>query len=214
MLKRRTYFLSFCTAFLGAAICHGADFASLYASPLALPHVSVIEVPAIAGSGAVLPAAARITPAGEGQKFTGKVIQAKDGDSLVIDNGGDFMEIRLAEVDTPEKAQPYGDAARAFTRRLAVGKTVTVEVRTIDAYGRRVSVVRFADGRTLNRELLKAGLAWWYRYFSDDESLGELERAARAAGLGLWADPNPVPPWDYRRQRREQGLLSVDPAEL
>jgi len=56
------------------------------------------------------------------------------------------------------------------------------------------------DGRSLNRELVRAGFAWWYRrYAPDDETLEQLEREARGAKRGLWVDPDAVPPWEWRR---------------
>ena len=72
-----------------------------------------------------------------------------------------------------------------------------------DRYGRTVGEVLLPDGRSLNRELVRAGLAWWYRrYAPDDQTLEQLEREARAAQRGLWADPNPVSPWKWRVMRK------------
>ena len=59
------------------------------------------------------------------------------------------------------------------------------------------------DGRSLNEELVYQGLAWWYRKYSKDQSLGELEAQARQAKLGLWADTEPVPPWEWRKTKRQ-----------
>ena len=70
-------------------------------------------------------------------------------------------------------------------------------------YGRTVAVVILPDGRSLNAELVRAGLAWWYRrYAPDDETLERLEREAREARRGLWGDPEPIPPWEWRRGTR------------
>ena len=74
-------------------------------------------------------------------------------------------------------------------------------VMDVDRYGRTVGEVILPDGRVLNHELVRAGLAWWYRrYAPDDKTLEQLERGARGANRGLWADPNPVPPWEWRRR--------------
>ena len=60
------------------------------------------------------------------------------------------------------------------------------------------------DGRNLNREIVKAGFAWWFRkYAPKDTELEALESEARAARRGLWADPRPVPPWEYRSLLRK-----------
>ena len=66
-----------------------------------------------------------------------------------------------------------------------------------DLYGRTLAEVLLPDGRSLNQELIKAGLAWWFRKYSKDLQLGELERQARVAKRGLWVDPHPVPPWEW-----------------
>src|SRR5215472_18830537 len=86
---------------------------------------------------------------------------------------------------------------------LAFGKTVTVRVRDIDRYKRTVAEIILPDGRNLNQELVRAGMAWWYRQFAKrDTVLPELERKARAAKRGLWADPLPVPPGEWRKAAR------------
>ena len=58
------------------------------------------------------------------------------------------------------------------------------------------------DGLDVNRELVAQGVAWVYRKYSDDAELLRLEAEAKQNGLGLWADPNPIPPWEWRRGRR------------
>lgn len=84
---------------------------------------------------------------------------------------------------------------------MVMGKEVTVKTAGRDNYGRTLGTVLLADGRNLNRELVRAGLAWWYHYFSADSSLGDIEKEARAARRGLWHDPHPVPPWEYRMKK-------------
>ncbi len=72
-----------------------------------------------------------------------------------------------------------------------------------DRYGRTIGEVMLPDGRVLNHELVKAGFAWWYRkYAPDDDALEQLEQEARDAKLGLWVDPHPVPPWEWRIARK------------
>ncbi len=81
-------------------------------------------------------------------------------------------------------------------------KTVTVRVHDVDRYGRQVAEIILPGGRNLNQEIVRAGLAWWYRqYARHDKELERLEAEARAAKRGLWADKAPVPPWDFRRRR-------------
>jgi len=80
-----------------------------------------------------------------------------------------------------------------------------VQVRDIDRYGRTVGEVVLPDGRSLNRELVRAGLAWWYQHYAPhDQDLERLEQQARAARRDLWADKDPVAPWEWRRAQRSQ----------
>ncbi len=82
------------------------------------------------------------------------------------------------------------------------GKTVTVQDHGRGRYGRTIGEVILPDGHVLNHELVRTGLAWWYRrYAPDDGTLSQLEANAKAAKRGLWADPNPVPPWAWRGRR-------------
>jgi len=139
-----------------------------------------------------------------GESFTGKVVNVTDGDTVVVLRAGNIQEkIRLAEIDCPEKSQAFGQRAKQFTLDKAAQKNVTVEVRDHDRYGRTVGEVFLPDGKSLNRELVRNGYAWWYRQYSKDLSLGENEQEARSARRGLWSDPNPIPPWDFRRKAKK-----------
>jgi endonuclease YncB( thermonuclease family) len=82
---------------------------------------------------------------------------------------------------------------------------VTVESTGRDRYGRLLATVRLPDGRSANEEIVRAGYAWWFRRYSRDRALARLEAEAREAHRGLWADPHPVPPWEFRRKRAESG---------
>lgn len=135
------------------------------------------------------------------ESFSGKVVKASDGDTISVMHRGRAQRIRLHGIDTPEKGQAFGNRAKKFTSDLVFGRIVTVQVVDMDRYGRIVGEVILADGRSLNRELVRAGLAWWYREYSKDKSLGELEERARTARRGLWIDPNPIPPWEFRKKK-------------
>lgn len=137
--------------------------------------------------------------------FSGKLVRVLDGDTVEVLREGKAERIRLAEIDAPESNQPFGQASKRFVLEVAAQQIVTVAVRTTDRYGRTVGEVFLPDGRSLNRELVRQGLAWHYKQYSRDASLGELETEARAAKRGLWGDANPVPPWEYRRAGRSTG---------
>lgn len=134
--------------------------------------------------------------------FAGKVVRISDGDTIGVLYGGKEVRVRLWGIDAPESGQPYGRAAKKLASELCFGQTVTVDVRDTDRYGRAVALVRLADGRILNHELVAHGLAWWFRrYAPGNETLERLERGARASRRGLWADDAPVAPWEYRAAR-------------
>lgn len=135
-------------------------------------------------------ATAAATPA----DYRGKVVGISDGDTITVMHDSRPEKVRLNAVDAPEKGQPFGEKARQFTARLAFGQEVIVRVVDHDRHGRTVAHVILADGRSLNRELVRAGYAWWYRRYSKDLLLAELEARARATRAGLWADPDPVSP--------------------
>jgi endonuclease YncB( thermonuclease family) len=142
-------------------------------------------------------------PAALGQGFSGKVIGVSDGDTITVLKDWTPVKIRCFGIDCPESAQDFGSRARSRTSSLAFGQVVTVEPRAIDRYGRTVAGVILPDGRSLNQELVRQGLAWWYRrYAPHDERLAQLEAEARAAKRGLWSQPNPMPPWEWRGRPR------------
>lgn len=142
--------------------------------------------------------------------FSGNVVGISDGDTISVMHGGRPEKIRLNGIDAPEKGQAFGNRARQFVSSIAYGKEVKVEVKSRDRYGRTVADVILPDGSNLNREIVKAGFAWWFRkYAPKDRVLEALESEARAAKRGLWADPHPVPPWEWRK-----GIHATPRAEL
>ncbi len=128
-----------------------------------------------------------------------RVVAVSDGDTLTVLHEQTRVRIRLHGIDAPETGQEYGSRAKQLASSLAFGEAVEVRVRDTDRYGRTVADVILPDGRSLNREMVAAGMAWWYRkYAPDDGVLVRLEAEARAAGRGLWSQPDPVPPWSWR----------------
>jgi micrococcal nuclease len=131
-------------------------------------------------------------------EVSGKVVRIRDGDSIVVLVDGAGVEVRLDGVDAPELAQPFGRRAKGFTSEQVFDRQVRLDLRGKDTYGRTLAEVFLPDGRSLNRELISAGYAWWFRRHSEDRDLESRERQARAARRGLWADRKPMPPWDFR----------------
>jgi len=114
------------------------------------------------------------------------------------------VRVRLVEIDCPELGQPFGRKARQATSALCFGRTVRVDGTGVDTFGRVLGIVTLADGRSLNEELVRLGYAWWFRRYSRSETLRALEDAARAKRAGLWADRDPVPPWQWRDRSRNR----------
>ena len=142
---------------------------------------------------------------GQAWGWEGVVVKVLDGDSLRVRREGRLVEIRLYGIDTPEHRQAYSNKARQLTRELLYRQTVAVEEKDVDRYGRIVALVT-CRGRLVNRDLVRAGLAWHYPKYCRSQPLcsemAVLEQGARAARLGLWADPEPVAPWEWKRRQR------------
>lgn len=127
-----------------------------------------------------------------------------DGDTItVLDDRKQQIKVCLAEIDTPESAQPYGARAKQELSRLVYGKTVIVKVQDTDRYGRKVGRV-YTDDIDANAEMIKIGAAWVYRKYASDQNLYALEKQARQNKAGLWGlpDAQQVPPWEWRKARR------------
>jgi endonuclease YncB( thermonuclease family) len=132
----------------------------------------------------------------------GKVIAVKDGDTIEILFEGKPLNIRFEHVDCPEikKKQPFGKAAKQFTSDLCFGQMVTVlNQKKFDRYKRLIGVVINESGQNINKELVKAGLAWHFKKYSTDQEYATLEIIARQNKVGIWTDNNPTPPWEWRK---------------
>ena len=139
--------------------------------------------------------------------LTGIVVKVFDGDSLIVRANGADVEVRLADVDAPEKGQPYADEARRSLAGLVHQRNVSLEVLDVDQFHRKVARVRRAsDGLDINSEVVLRGNAWVYRRYVRDQSLFAAERSAKDRRAGLWALPEDqrIPPWRYRSIERRK----------
>jgi endonuclease YncB( thermonuclease family) len=138
------------------------------------------------------------------EEFSGKVVGISDGDTITVLRDRSPVKVRLYGIDCPELGQEFGSRAKSVTSELTFGQVVGVRKRDTDRYGRTVADIVLPDGRILNHELVRQGFAWWYRrYAPNDVTLARLEAEARAARRGLWSEPHPVPPWVWRRPKRD-----------
>jgi endonuclease YncB( thermonuclease family) len=147
------------------------------------------------------------------EPLTGLVVGIADGDTItVLDSSKTQHKVRLAGIDAPEKAQPFGDKSKANLSRMVFNQNVSLDCRKIDRYKREVCVV-LLNGQDVNLEQVKAGLAWWYREYRREQSLADqgyyeyAEFDAKAQRRGLWADADPMPPWEWRKRTHIEARL-------
>ena len=137
-------------------------------------------------------------------RLTLKVTSVHDGDTFTgINQNNEQVKVRLDAVDAPELSQPYGQASKKALGDKIFGKLVTVITKKHDRYGRTIGHV-LIDKRDVNLELLEVGAVWHYTAYDRNKRLREAEVSARAAKEGLWKDPNPMAPWDWRKTERER----------
>ena len=134
---------------------------------------------------------------------TAPCVSVLDGDTLEVLHNVRAERIRLNGIDCPEKRQAFGQRAKQAASALVFGKEVTLRTYGKDKYGRTIADVLLSDGTNVNHELVKDGWCWWYRkYAPGNKTLEDLEAEARESQKGLWADPQPVPPWEWRESER------------
>ena len=131
-------------------------------------------------------------------EFSGKVIAVMDGDTLLVMQGKNRVKVRLAEIDAPEKAQPYGTASQQSLAEMVMEKQIQVASRAIDDYGRMVAMVSM-DGLNVNHEQVRRGMAWEYSRFHNNRELMALQRDAQQAKRGLWAGEDIIEPRQWRK---------------
>jgi endonuclease YncB( thermonuclease family) len=137
-----------------------------------------------------------------------RVVAVHDGDTLTVLVERRQVKVRLTEIDAPELKQAYGARSKQSLSELCFGKTAELEVHDRDRYGRTLAQV-YCGGIDANAEQVRRGYAWTYtRYAAPGSPLFAIEREARIARRGLWEDPAPTPPWDWRRNRRHAALPS------
>ena len=135
-------------------------------------------------------------------ELRGKVVSIADGDTItVLDADKKQHKVRLTGIDAPEKKQAFGAKSKARLGELVAGKDVVVEWKDKDTYGRTLGKVR-QGSLDVNLQMVKDGLAWHYKKYSKSAELSGAE--AKAGKKGLWADPSPMPPWDFRKFEKKK----------
>ena len=148
--------------------------------------------------------AAAVLCLGAGPKHTWRVVGVTDGDSITCLTGDkQQVKIRLNAIDAPERGQPFANKSKQALSDMVFGKAVEVEDLGADKYKRMTGRVA-VDGVDVNHEMVAKGMAWHYVKYDDSRDLREAEKSARAAKLGLWADPHALPPWEWRRLDKDE----------
>ena len=137
-----------------------------------------------------------------------QAVKVSDGDTMnvqKVENGkftGEVIKIRMFGIDAPEKTQDYGNESKQALEKLVSGKTLEIEEKNRDRYGRTVAVV-YADGKNVNEEMVKAGNAWWYQeYDKNDTRMKVYQENAKKNKLGLFGKRGYIEPWNYRREKK------------
>ena len=125
------------------------------------------------------------------------LVNASDGDTMVVRDGSVKTVLRLAEIDAPERTQPYSQVSRRNLVALCKDKPIEFQSVNVDRFGRTVAMVT-CDGVVVNWRQVQDGLAWcFHKYLTQPAACLPLEREARDARRGLWRDAEPVAPWEF-----------------
>lgn len=137
----------------------------------------------------------------QAQTLTGKVVRIADGDTFTLLVEKKHHRIRLYGIDAPETkgGQPYSQKAKDYLASMIAGKTVQVEVKDTDRYGRYLGVVNTGGIKDVNLEMIRSGMVWHYDYFDNTPAYKMAQQQAKKAKKGLWADPSPINPYDWRK---------------
>lgn len=135
--------------------------------------------------------------------FSGRVVRIKDGDTIaVLNDRNQEISVRMHQIDAPEKRQAFGQRSKQSLSDLVYGKVVSVEMTGDKSYERPVGTI-FVNGVDINKEQVRRGMAWASTKYVKDPSLFTLEKDARQQRIGLWVDPNPIPPWEFRWEAKQ-----------
>lgn len=145
-----------------------------------------------------------LLPSANADRLSGKVVHVLDGDTVEVrDANRRVHRVRLAGIDAPEIDQPHGTQARRALAKAVAGETLIVDWHKRDRYDRLVGKL-LLDNTDVNLALVRSGYAWWYRAYAGEQTARDrrlyeaAEQMARRERVGLWRDPQPIAPWDWR----------------
>lgn len=140
------------------------------------------------------------TPLSHAKEIQGNVVAVLDGDTIIVLTSDNVQyRIRFDQIDAPEKSQAYGQVAKKYLSSLIYKRTVGVNIKDTDRYGRSIGEV-FYNGENINLRMVQEGYAWAYRQYVTDKAYLVAQEQATKKRKGLWQTPNPTPPWEYRHK--------------
>lgn len=154
---------------------------------------------------------------GFGASLYGTVVSVSDGDTItVLDKNHVQYKVRLSGIDAPEKKQAFGQQSKANMAKLVFNRSVQVEWKKKDRYQRLIGKVlappegcmQCTPTIDVGMQQLSDGMAWWYRHYAIEQEAVDrrryeaAEEEAKSSRRGLWKDPSPVAPWEWRHQEK------------
>lgn len=138
------------------------------------------------------------------EELTGKVIGVSDGDTIKVLVNREQVTVRLEGIDAPEAKQSFGTKSKQALSEMIFGKTIVVKKTGDDRFGRTLGFILLGD-TDVNAKMIQDGWAWHFKKYNDEERLSKLEQEARESKRGLWAESDPLAPWDYRARQKKSG---------
>jgi endonuclease YncB( thermonuclease family) len=139
------------------------------------------------------------------ETIKGKVVSITDGDTFkLLKKDSTLIRVRLANIDCPERKQPFSKRAKQFISVAIFNKEIRLEVIKKDRYGRFIANVFYDNAKSLSEELVRSGFAWHFVKYSTDSTLQVVEDEARKNKVGLWQDENSIVPWEWRSNKKKK----------
>lgn len=131
------------------------------------------------------------------------MVRVVDGDTFTAINRDNLiLKFRLYGIDAPERTQPFSKVSQQALATMIANMRVKVKVDSSDPWGRFVVKVEAPKVKDVSAELLRKGLAWHYKKFDQSEEYSAIEDKAKELRIGLWHDPTPTPPWEWRENKK------------
>lgn len=142
------------------------------------------------------------------ETLNGIVLRVSDGDTItLLTNNKKRINVRLAYIDAPELNQVFGQISKLKLKKLLNAQTVKIDVHTLDKWDRLVGTV-YLNNQDINLEMINMGMAWHYKLYARSQVHSarllykNAEQHAKKMGIGLWANTEQIPPWDWRHSEK------------